>query len=269
MTVPAALLPDPHGSSPTTVALAGDWHGETAYAVSAIEFALAGGAEAIVHLGDFGYLFRPQFLAALDAALGEAPLYFIDGNHEDFDWLHSLPLDHRGVRPVSRRISHLPRGFRWSWSGQRWLALGGAHSVDRSRRIPGSTWWPQEALQEREIASAAADGPVEVLISHNSPAAIPVPHTYAAGTFPVEDEAADDAQRELVQRVVDATAPRLIAHGHFHQHYRDRLGGTTVLGLSHDRAPLSGNIAFLDTSTLRFLPPTAPAPALAELPAFS
>lgn len=263
MHLPSPLTEARHGDrEPSTIALAGDWHANTPYAVASIAHARAGGAQAIVHLGDFGYRFEPEFLAALDDALGDVPLYFIDGNHERFPWLLAQPIDGRGVRPLSRRIAHLPRGFRWSWSGRSWLALGGAHSVDRLFRAPGEAWWPHEPLSTDDVRRAIAPGPTDVLVCHDAPAGIPVPHTYANGTFPAADEAAGEAHRDLVRAVVDRTWPRLIAHGHFHQHYRSTLGAATVLGLAHDHHDPAFNLAFLDTATLTLVAPTAEAPQI-------
>lgn len=244
------------------VALAGDWHANTAYAARSIRHALDGGARAIVHLGDFGFRFEPSFLDGVAAALGPVPLYFIDGNHEHFDWLEAQPIDARGVRPLRDTIAHLPRGFRWTWAGRTWLALGGAHSVDRTARIPGEGWWPQESITDADIAAAITPGAADVLVCHDVPAGIPVPHTYPDGTFPLDDEAAGEAHRDRVRRVVDATWPRLIAHGHFHQHYRSTLGPATVLGLAHDLHDPAFNLAFVDPASLALVPPTAPAPVI-------
>lgn len=263
MQLPPPLTDERHAPFvPRTIALAGDWHANTSYAVDAIARAHAGGAEAIVHLGDFGFRFAREYLDALDAALGHIPLYFIDGNHEDFSWLDERPTDARGVRPVSARVSHLPRGFRWSWNGRTWLALGGAHSVDRQYRAPDTEWWPQETLTHDDVRRASAPGAVDVLVCHDAPSGIPVPRTYPNGTFPAVDEAAGEAHRSRVRAVVDATSPRLIAHGHFHQHYRASLGEATVIGLAHDQRPLDANLAFIDTVGLDLVPPTVMPPEL-------
>lgn len=278
MTAPALL---DHGHEPSTLALAGDWHGETAFATQSIELARRGGADAIVHLGDFGLAYRDPgfrieaYLAALDEALGPIPLYFIDGNHEPFPWLSSRPLDERGVRPVSARITHLPRGARWSWRGRKWLALGGAHSVNRlqldrgPRDAPATNWWPEEALSDQDISRAMAGGHSDVLICHDAPRIAPVPHDYPPGSYPHEDELAADAHRDLVQAVASATRPRLIAHGHFHQRHRSILPGPEgtieIIGLSHDGKALRDNLAWIDARTLHPIPPTAPFPDAREL----
>lgn len=246
--------------SPGIVALAGDWHGRLPYASDAIRAAKAGGAEAIVHLGDFGYRFEPSYLHGLDAVLEDTPLLFVDGNHEDFDWLLEKPLADDGTRPVSRCVAHLPRGLRWVWHGRTWLALGGAYSVDRAHREEGESWWPQEQIGDEDLGRACEGGRADVLVAHDSPAGVASPRGYAAGSFPAEDEAINESHRERVRAVADAVSPRLIAHGHFHTRYRAALGVATVLGLCHDGHPVEQNLAWLDARTLELIPPTAPFP---------
>src|SRR5262245_45957967 len=118
-------------ATPARIAFAGDWHANTRWGISAIQFAAEQGAEVIIQLGDFGYEFRPAFLDGLERALVRTGLrlLFVDGNHEDFPTLLRYPVRSDGLRRLTDRVWHLPRGFRWVWGGLRWLALGGAHSV--------------------------------------------------------------------------------------------------------------------------------------------
>ncbi|CAG7845069.1 hypothetical protein USB125703_01326 [Pseudoclavibacter triregionum] len=248
---------------PGVVALAGDWHGRLGFASDAIRAACEHGAEAIVHLGDFGYLFEPSYLHGLDAVLEGIPLFFIDGNHEDFAYLESKPLAEDGTRPLSRHVLHLPRGLRWTWRGRSWLALGGAHSVDRMSREPGVSWWPQERLTEEDVRRVSEPGHADVLVCHDPPAGVDAPKGYGDARFPLVDEELGERHRGLVRRVVDAATPRLIAHGHFHARYRSTLGGATVLGLAHDGTSVAENLAWLDAERLELLPPTA---ELREIP---
>src|SRR6478609_1819971 len=115
------------------IAFAGDWHANTDWAVRAIEYARGEGAEHILHLGDYGYDFEPGFRNKVELALAQAhiKLWFVDGNHENFTWLYQQPVSENGLRRISEHVYHLPRGFRWEWAGYKFLAVGGAFSVDR------------------------------------------------------------------------------------------------------------------------------------------
>lgn len=236
--------------APARIAIAGDWHGRLEFAADAVRQAKRAGADAIVHLGDFGYQFEFSYLYTLGLVLQDTPLFFVDGNHENFDVLHRHPLAADGTRTLTQHITHLPRGFSWTWHGHRWLALGGAHSVDRAHREPGVSWWPEERLTREETARAVRAGKVDVMVCHDSPAGVPTPSSYPPGTFPAEDEAIAAEHRTRVREVVDAMKPSLLFHGHFHTRYEAELDGTRVVGLAHDRSSLAENLILLDARTL-------------------
>lgn len=142
------------------VAFAGDWHGNWIWARHAISYASDQGAETIIHLGDYGYDFTRTFLDSIEAALRRTnlTLQFVDGNHEDFTRLYSWSVGDDGRREISPRVHHLPRGFRWELDGIRFLALGGAFSVDRRRRVLGESWWIEETITNEQIQAASSGG---------------------------------------------------------------------------------------------------------------
>lgn len=158
-------------TSPGRVAIAGDWHANTAYGAVAIAHAAKRNADVLIHLGDFGYAFTDAYLDALDRALDEHDLVlgFVEGNHENFDWLLAQPIASDGLRYLRNRIVHLPRGLRWRWGNTRCLAVGGAYSIDRFLRIPGTSWWPQETITDDDVRRIADAGPAEVMFCHDCP----------------------------------------------------------------------------------------------------
>lgn len=245
-------------AEPARIAFAGDWHANTRWAVASVEH-LAGRADVVVHLGDFGYTFDAGFLAPLDKALGRAglPLLFVDGNHEDHELLGRFPVRGSGLRQLGEHIWHLPRGFRWTWGGVRFLACGGAHSVDRQWRVPGESWWAGETLTDDDVARCVDGGQADVLIAHDCPAGVVIPgiddRTVPAPFPPLELLRADE-HRQLLRRVVDAVRPRRIWHGHYHRQYRQEVsfgyGPVTVTGLDCDGTSLGSNIEVVDLADL-------------------
>jgi len=173
---------------PRRIVVAGDWHGNQEWALSVIRRVpalLAGESQRLIlHLGDFGiWPDKPGqiYLDRLSRALGEAgaELWFVDGNHEDFDRLGQL--DEKpgpdGRVPVVPRIMHLPRGHRWSWHGLTWLACGGAVSVDRAIRTEGVDWWPQEEITTEQEVAISGSGHADVMVCHDCPSG--VAHSFA------------------------------------------------------------------------------------------
>jgi hypothetical protein len=248
--------PDPL-ATPARIAFAGDWHANTRWAVAAVQFAAERGADVIIQLGDFGYEYRPSFLQGLDRALARTGLrlLFVDGNHEAFPTLLRYPVHANGLRQLSGRVWHLPRGFRWTWGGVRWLALGGAHSVDRPWREPGVSWWREETLTDDQARSAAAAGPADVMVSHDCPSGVDIPGlAESAHVWPAEELVASDIHRRRLRTVVDAVRPRSIWHGHFHCRYESTAdlgyGPVRVTGLDCDGSTLDANVSVVALSDL-------------------
>lgn len=240
-------------AEPTCVAFAGDWHMNTPWATRAVEYSLNRRADVIIHVGDFGYTFDESYLQAIDEELDGVPLLFVDGNHENFDKLYHYPLESNGLRRLGENIYHLPRGFRWEWRGTRYLALGGAHSVDRRWRTPNLSWWPEEVINTREARAVIADGKTDVLISHDCPTGVPAldarlrPNVHG---FPQEEINRAEAHRELLREVVEEVQPGSIWHGHYHWRYRDAgrfdYAVAEVNGLDCDGTSMEDNIAIVN-----------------------
>jgi predicted phosphodiesterase len=242
------------------VAFAGDWHMNTHWATRAITRAADQGARHIVHLGDFGYTFEQHFLDELTRVLARtgSRLWFVDGNHESFPWLNQVAIDpDTGLRPLSPRIAHLPRGFRWQWAGVRFLAMGGAHSVDRMSRVPGRSWWREETITPREVNAAIAGGPADVLVAHDCPAGVVIPgiddRDGPSWIPPAELKLSFD-HRQRLDRLVRRVRPAAIWHGHYHVRHRTvedlGYGPVVVNGLDCDGSDLDDNVAVVDVADL-------------------
>jgi hypothetical protein len=238
--------------APERIAFAGDWHANTAWARSAIRYAADAGADVIVQLGDFGYDYPASFVQGVDTALREVglELWFVDGNHEAFPTLLRYPVLEHGRRRLTDRVWHLPRGYRWSWAGVSFLALGGAHSVDRPWREPGTSWWSQETLTDAELAAAAAGGPVDVLVSHDCPSGVDLPGLAETAHFwPPTALGAAAAHRARIRTVVDAVRPGQIWQGHYHRRYDVGAdlgyGPVHVHGLHCDGGSLADNVVLV------------------------
>lgn len=230
---------------PGLVLLVGDLHGNTGAGRRAVDHAVEVGAQTIAVLGDFGWwpntTHGRAFLEDLDSRLSETGvrLVWVDGNHESFELLNEIPLRSNGLRPITDHITHLPRGYRWTWSGFDWLALGGATSLDRERRQEGYSWFAQEEITEDEADAVIAAGHADVMLVHDSPAdEIPG----IAGNpqrFPALEIHRAGAHRFRLRAVVAKVRPTVVFHGHYHQRFTGQMmlpdGGRVVTeGLGRD-----------------------------------
>lgn len=216
-------------AEPERVLLAGDWHGSSHEAELRIAYAADAGCPVLIQLGDFGvwpgdsgrrYL---DLVSAVSVGCDVVTLV-VDGNHEDFDQLLSLPVDPAtGLRPLAPSVWHLPRGSRWSWAGARFTALGGGTSLDRSVRTPHETWWPQEAITPEQAQAVMAEAECDVLLTHDCPEGVPIPGTDRESSlefWPEQELRTAWAHRELLAEVAAVLRPTHLWHGHFHMPYR-------------------------------------------------
>ncbi|MCQ2794765.1 MAG: metallophosphoesterase [Bacilli bacterium] len=115
--------------------------------------------DTLVILGDCGICWsikETTYLLELYRSL-RCTIIFLDGNHENFDILESLPVvEHCGalMHSVDKHIYHVMRGEIMNIEGITFLCIGGAHSIDIMWRVPGISWWPRENIEERDINNA-------------------------------------------------------------------------------------------------------------------
>ncbi|MFC4128883.1 metallophosphoesterase family protein [Nocardia rhizosphaerae] len=244
--------------APNTVMVAGDWHGNHYHAEDAIRYAAEHGAQAILHVGDFAYQFRPSFMSAVQQALGETGLYlgFVPGNHDSYVYLDLREQEHGCTAiPLRPNLFYLPRTYRWIWSGVSFLALGGAHSVDRPWRARGE-WWARETITISEAVTAANGGRADVMICHDVPDGVRIPCIEGNPIgFPDAEIEAAQRHRELLRRVVDEVKPKHLFAGHYHcrldaplvsRDYR-----TDVHILDMDGARMRDNTQVMDLTDLK------------------
>lgn len=202
------------------VAVAGDWHGDLQWARQVIRVAHAAGAKTILQVGDLGVLWpgagKGRWDAKLDRYLDgfDMELIFIDGNHDSHQDLRALTIEADGLARVRPRIKYLPRGGRTVVHGMTLGGLGGAFSVDYNWRKRGVSWWPGiEEVEPHDIARLVAGGPIDLLLTHDVPAAVPMLSDLA---LPDDTIARAQVSRDLLQQAVEALRPPNVFSGHWH-----------------------------------------------------
>lgn len=219
----------------------GDWHADMSWIIAMLDSVSDG--EVTVQVGDLGIGFHPNLVNTISdiAVATETPFLFIDGNHENFDILYQNPVREDGLRELAPGMFHIPRGLTWKWGDERWMGLGGAHSVDRPWRRTYIDWWPQEHLTEREVRKAMDAGPIDVLITHDASDLYQIPDLpSAAGAFPDQELHLADHHRHLISEVVLATTPKKQYHGHYHRYYTKHIEDLSleIIGLDMNRSEI-------------------------------
>lgn len=179
--------------------------------------------DAIIITGDFGFIWSKsgKYKKVDDSWLRYMErkpykVFFIDGNHENFDLLESYPLSSiNGIeaRMISNNIFHLLRGKVYILQGNRILTIGGASSIDKYLRIPGVSWWSRELLSFKEQEDTFAElekhmYKVDYVITHTAP-------NYIIDKLPRMDYI-DDPVSHMLSSVSERLDFNKWYFGHFH-----------------------------------------------------
>lgn len=161
------------------LALLGDIHGDYSVLHDAVTKARANGASALIQLGDFGIY--PSYVAMFVhvARQSPIPIYFIDGNHEDYGIIKSWPNEDQ-YHLVKDKLIYLKRGTVLELDGRRIGCLGGAGSIDKATRIRQKLdWFPEEQINPDDsfaLMKLAAQNPVDFFVTHCPPQEIITKH---------------------------------------------------------------------------------------------
>lgn len=234
------------------VLLLGDVHGEAGWLRTAVRAASLLGIRRILQLGDFGYW--PHygsgrvFLEKAQGALSnyDVELWWVDGNHENHDYLADAPRDENGFWR-SGSIVHIGRGSRWEWEGRSFLGCGGAYSIDKPYRREGESWWAGETITEADLRRCSGPA-VDVLVTHDAPWG--AQNVIGLGTVGNKDNYPESAaNRKRVAALCDEVQPKLLVHGHYHHRNTTNYKTTRVEGFGRDGDAL-GAMGVLDLSDL-------------------
>lgn len=209
------------------VYITGDLHGEEQEWIEFVDPLLRAGDTVIVP-GDFGVgMMHGPMREECFYDWIEAKLYtvlFVDGNHENFDKLNELPAAewHGGrVRFLRRNLIHLMRGEVFEIEGKRLFVFGGGYSIDRARREPGVSWWPEELPSEQEYQNAEthlreANRCVDYIVTHTAPAES-VYYLSRFQKYGVRNDVTEDARLTIfLDRVASETGYSKWYFGHYH-----------------------------------------------------
>lgn len=210
-----------------SILISGDTHGDAGYIKRLCIHANENNIKDIIVCGDFGYWPRlPDsdiFFKKLNAFLlhHDLSLYFVDGNHEDFEDLYKLPLDVVSEIPQSRNCYYIPRAVTIEIDGRKIMGFGGGVSIDKDRRINRQSWFSEETIKPEEIGRIK-DKDVDILITHDAPMNL-------ARGFKNDPES--QMNRDMIKQIIGIVNPKILCHGHYHIHQEYEFLETKCYGL--------------------------------------
>lgn len=241
---------------PWRIVIAGDWHGNKYWAKKSVQIAHRMGADFILHVGDLGYNFEN---ASKDGYIFNKPLQkeldkydinlvWIDGNHDNHNWLRSLPKREDGFVQTGSggRVFWAPRGLRWTWGEVKFGALGGAYSINFKYLKEGySIFANLEDVKEEDLTILGKDK-LDVLLTHEIAEGTPVKKLFNMSD---EREIITAETRNKILRAVNNTRPEHVFSGHWHQrvdHTINRNDGGVTYQHVLDKENKVGNLVAYD-----------------------
>lgn len=162
------------------IRVTGDTHGEHGRFIYAHNNKEWDEKDIIIVCGDFGYIFRnneeeKKFLDEIEN--WPYTFCFVDGNHENFAVINSLPVETWNggkVHKVKNNVYHLMRGQVFQIEGKKIFTFGGAYSMDRIFRTLNRSYWEEEIPNGKEYKEAVEnlrkhDNKVDYILTHTAP----------------------------------------------------------------------------------------------------
>jgi len=112
------------------IAFLGDLHGNTNNAYKLIDFIMEhDNPDLLIQVGDMGVMGElfEKYLNKLNKKLESynIELWFIDGNHENFNWLLNKVKNPHGLNSITSKIKYIPRGTMLTLGKKNFYFCGG------------------------------------------------------------------------------------------------------------------------------------------------
>ena len=189
--------------------------------------------EAIFLLGDVGF-YGSCFKYYVDgvAKYDYPQTWFIDGNHEDHEYLDDLLKNWK-----VKNLTYIKRGTTVEVGGTKVLGIGGAKSADMSLC---------RDIADEDIEQAMSQGMPDIIISHECPAGIGI---HGSAFVFNKDSTLPVMPGDLrLTKVMEYHKPKFWFFGHHHVWFETRIGNTKLVGLPEGQ---NGSLLF-DTETMDY-----------------
>ncbi|GAA4848093.1 hypothetical protein GCM10023310_27750 [Paenibacillus vulneris] len=143
------------------------------------------------------------------------PIYFIRGNHEDFDWLDSISRHSSGTVTVDPfdLFRYIKDGTIMEVCGMKIAFLGGIQTKEHEQKSINPEAYEKLLRQP--------PGEIDILITHDAP--------YGIGTSYIGETQGST----LISQLIDNIQPKYAIGGHYHHRIGPKMyGSTTYLGLN-------------------------------------
>lgn len=207
----------------TRFLLVGDIHSSSYILDDVINRALKLKIKTIIQLGDFwsyDYNSVDSYMAKKYHDDG-GHIYFIPGNHEQWDYLDSL--SKKEPYKINDVLTYLPVGSLLKSGDKTILCVGKAPSIDKNLRTSGLDWFPQETLNDDDIYTCLKNSEnekIDIILSHEKPNFSHIPSEALLEVVLGEElESYLETSSKRLDTICDKLKPFHVFHGHYHYFY--------------------------------------------------
>lgn len=231
------------------IAFLGDLHGDTNNAYKLIDFIMEhDNPDLLIQVGDMGVMGElfEKYLNKLNKKLESynIELWFIDGNHENFNWLLNKVKNPHGLNSITSKIKYIPRGTMLTLGKKNFYFCGGAFSIDKFMRTIYKSWWPQEILSKEETEELInyynenySNYKIDYFISHDTPL---FEHYQDDSIFMNQSDFYEDYSHKInLRKIYELTKAPKIIHGHYHRFNKFIQDGVENITLNCDGSPFT------------------------------
>lgn len=229
------------------IAFLGDLHGNTNNAYKLIDYIMKHeNPDLLIQVGDMGVMGElfEKYLNKLNKKLESynIELWFIDGNHENFNWLLNKVENPHDLNTITPKIKYIPRGTMLTLGKKNFYFCGGAFSIDKFMRIIYKSWWPQETLSKEETEELInyynenySNYKIDYFISHDTPL---FEHYQDDSIFMNQADFYEDYFHKMnLSKLYELTKAPKIIHGHYHVNNKFKKDGIENITLNCDGSP--------------------------------
>lgn len=198
------------------ILVVGDTHGEWDTLDAIVKFTKP---DRVLLVGDCG-VYQADLFDPYTNVHG-IPIDFIDGNHEDHEFIWSGRYTDK-----FRGVTYIPRGT----ISNGVLYIGGADSIDKEAQMAKGMWSPEEKIP-LSLAFKAAEEAVKMrvhtVVSHDAP--------YEAAEYLCDSRRLPyhpQSSQLALSHILETVKPKLWIHGHWHMADDHKIGDTRFISLN-------------------------------------
>lgn len=213
-------------------------------------------ASVLIQVGDFGLTGDfEHYLEQVESFLNivKMRLYFIDGNHDNIDWLQSKAM-HSGLTAtkISNHIYYMPRGSQLNLGGKQFFFCGGGFSANYKKLTPDSNYWSGETLTQKDLTRVkeayAYAKPCDYFISHDTIPAFNKLISIIPGWFVKWKWPMDYNHRLYLKEMFELSRAKTIIHGHYHSAMRLTDKDVIDISLGCEKGSVKDRCYLIDTA---------------------